>query len=206
MPTDSVLRDHFLTAVRQRRSFYGISDEAVVPDERIEEIIREAVKHTPSSFNSQSARIVLLLKQEHKKFWNITTETLRKVVGDAEQFKSTQEKMNAFAAGYGTVLFFEDQKVIEGLQQQFAAYKENFPKWSAHSSGMHQFVVWTALEADGFGASLQHYNPLIDEEVKRTWGLPDHWSLIAQMPFGKPTAQPGEKTFLPLEERIRIFK
>lgn len=206
MPTDSVLRDHFLTAVRQRRSFYGISDEAVVPDERIEEIIREAVKHTPSSFNSQSARIVLLLKQEHKKFWNMTTETLRKVVGNAEQFKSTQEKMNAFAAGYGTVLFFEDQKVIEGLQQQFASYKENFPKWSAHSSGMHQFVVWTALEADGFGASLQHYNPLIDEEVKRTWGLRDSWSLIAQMPFGKPTAQPGEKTFLPLEERIRIFK
>lgn len=206
MTMDTSVRDHFLTAVRQRRSFYGISDEAIVPDERIEEIIKEAVKHTPSSFNSQSARVVLLLKQEHKKFWNITTETLRKIVSDPEQFKATQDKMSAFAAGYGTVLFFEDQTVIEGLQQQFASYKDNFPKWSAHSSGMHQFVVWTALETEGFGASLQHYNPLVDEEVKRTWGLPDSWSLIAQMPFGKPVAQPGEKTFKPLEERIKIFK
>ncbi|WP_432432734.1 nitroreductase family protein [Cohnella rhizoplanae] len=206
MPADTSISDHFLTAVRQRRSFYGISDEVVVPDERIEEIVKEAVRYTPSSFNSQSARIVLLLKREHKKFWDITTETLRAVVSDPEQFKSTQEKMNAFAAGYGTVLFFEDMTVIEGLQQQFAAYKENFPKWSAHSSGMHQFVIWTALETEGYGASLQHYNPLIDEEVKRTWGLPDSWLLIAQMPFGKPIAQPGEKTFKPLEERIKIFK
>ncbi|MEK0314146.1 nitroreductase family protein [Cohnella sp. 56] len=206
MPTDAAVSEQFLTAVRARRSIYGISDEPVVPDARIEEIVKEAVKHTPSSFNSQSARLVLLLKQEHKKFWQITTETLRRIVNDAEQFKSTLEKMNAFAAGYGTVLFFEDQKVIEGLQQQFAAYKENFPKWSAHSSGMHQFVIWTALESEGFGASLQHYNPLIDQEVKQTWGLPDSWALIAQMPFGKPTARPGEKTFQPLEERVKIFK
>ncbi|MDG0813121.1 nitroreductase family protein [Cohnella rhizosphaerae] len=206
MITDANVRDHFLTAVRQRRSFYGINDEAIVPDERIEEIIMEAVKHTPSSFNSQSARVVLLLKKEHRKFWNITAETLRKVVADPEQFKATQDKMNAFAAGYGTVLFFEDQTVIEDLQRQFASYKDNFPKWSAHSSGMHQFVVWTALETEGYGASLQHYNPLVDEEVKRTWGLPDSWLLIAQMPFGKPVAQPGEKTYKPLDERVKIFK
>lgn len=206
MVTNATVNESFLTAVKARRSVYGISDEAVVSDARIEEIVKEAVKHTPSAFNSQSARLVLLLKQEHKKFWQLTTETLRKVVGDPEQFKSTQDKMNAFAAGYGTVLFFEDQQVIEGLQQQFAAYKENFPKWSAHSSGMHQFVVWTALEAEGFGASLQHYNPLIDHEVKQTWGLPDSWSLIAQLPFGKPTVQPGEKTFQPLEERVKVFK
>ncbi|WP_432776176.1 nitroreductase family protein [Brevibacillus gelatini] len=194
----------FLTAVKDRRTYYGISKEAVVSDERIHELVEEAVKHTPSAFNSQSARVVVLLGEHHDKLWNITKETLRKIV-PAENFASTEEKMNAFGNGYGTVLFFEDQSVIKSLQEKFAAYKDNFPIWSEQSSGMLQFVVWTALEIEGFGASLQHYNPLIDEEVQKTWNLPSEWKLIAQMPFGKPTAQPGEKQFQPLEERVKFF-
>lgn len=113
--------------------------------------------------------------------------------------------MNSFRSGYGTLLFYEDQSVIENMQNQFALYKENFPIWSQQSSGMLQFVVWTALEDAGLGASLQHYNPLIDAEVAQTWGLPATWKMIAQMPFGKPTAQPGEKSFQPLEERVKVF-
>ena len=194
----------FFTAVKDRRTYYGISKEAVVSDERIRELVEEAVKHTPSSFNSQSARVVVLLGEQHDKLWNLTKETLRKIV-PAENFAPTEEKMNAFGNGYGTVLFFEDQSVVKGLQEKFAAYKDNFPVWSEQSSGMLQFVVWTALETEGFGASLQHYNPLINEEVQQTWNLPSEWKLIAQMPFGKPTAQPGEKQFQPIEERVKFF-
>ncbi len=194
----------FLTAVENRRTFYGISKEAVVSDDKIKEIIEHAVKHTPSSFNSQSARVVLLLGNHHDKLWDITKEALRKIVS-ADQFGSTEEKINSFKNGYGTVLFFEDNRVIESLQQQFALYKDNFPIWSQQSSGMHQFVIWTGLEVEGFGASLQHYNELIETDVKKEWDIPDNWKLIAQMPFGKPTAQPGEKEFQPLEERIKIF-
>ncbi|GEB32155.1 MULTISPECIES: nitroreductase family protein [Brevibacillus] len=194
----------FFTAVKDRRTYYGISKEAVASDERIRELVEEAVKHTPSSFNSQSARVVVLLGEQHDKLWNLTKETLRKIV-PAENFAPTEEKMNAFGNGYGTVLFFEDQSVVKGLQEKFAAYKDNFPVWSEQSSGMLQFVVWTALETEGFGASLQHYNPLINEEVQQTWNLPSEWKLIAQMPFGKPTAQPGEKQFQPIEERVKFF-
>ena len=57
----------------------------------------------------------------------------------------------------------------------------------------------------GLGASLQHYNPLIDDEVRRTWNLPGDWMLIAQMPFGTPTGEPGEKEFEDLSKRIKIF-
>ena len=194
----------FLTALKDRRSYYGISKEAVVSDSRIQEVINEAVKHTPSAFNSQSARVVVLLGEQHDKLWNITKETLRKIV-PADNFASTEEKMNAFGSGYGTVLFFEDQSVVEGLQKQFELYKDNFPIWSQHSSGMLQFVVWTALENEGFGATLQHYNPLIDEEVQQTWNVPSSWKLIAQMPFGKPTFEPGEKQFQPLEDRVKFY-
>ena len=195
----------FFTAVADRRTFYGISKESVVSDDRIKEIIEHAVKHTPSSFNSQSARVVLLLGNHHDKLWDIAKEALRKIV-PADQFSSTEDKINSFKSGYGTVLFFEDSSVIESLQQQFALYKDNFPIWSQQSSGMHQFVIWTALEIEGFGASLQHYNELIENDIKKEWSIPENWKLIGQMPFGKPTANPDEKQFLPLEQRIKVFK
>ena len=194
-----------MQAVKARRSYYGISKEFVASDERIQEIIQDAVKHTPSAFNSQSARILLLLGAAHDEFWEITRNELRKVV-PADKFAPTDEKINSFAAGYGTVLFFEDMSVVEGLQKQFPLYQENFPLWSQHSSGMHQFVIWTALEAEGFGASLQHYAPLVDEAVSKKWNVPAQWKLIAQMPFGRPAAEPGDKEFQPLDERVKVYR
>ena len=70
---------------------------------------------------------------------------------------------------------------------------------------MHQFAVWTALELAGFGANLQHYNPLIDEKVASTWGISKDWELTSMLVFGSPTAGPGEKSFKSLEERVRVF-
>ncbi|MGH1284162.1 nitroreductase family protein [Bacillus toyonensis] len=195
----------FYTALKERRTYYGINKEVQVSDEKIKEIVEFAVKYTPSAFNSQTARLVVLFGETHDKLWNITTETLRKVVGDGD-FSGTQQKMDSFKAGYGTVLFFEDEAIVKSLQEKFAAYAENFPIWSHQASGMHQLVVWTGLEAEGLGASLQHYNPLIDDEVKTEWNVPANWKLIAQMPFGNPTAAPGEKEFQPLEERVKFHK
>jgi predicted oxidoreductase (fatty acid repression mutant protein) len=195
----------FFTALKERRSHYGINKEVQVSDERIKEIVEFAVKHTPSAFNSQTARLVVLTGEAHDKLWDITTETLRKAVGDGD-FSGTQQKMESFKAGYGTVLFFEDEAIVKSLQEQFALYADNFPIWSQQASGMHQLVVWTALEEEGLGASLQHYNPLIDDEVKNEWNIPGNWKLIAQMPFGNPTAPAGDKEFQPLEDRVKFYK
>jgi hypothetical protein len=65
--------------------------------------------------------------------------------------------------------------------------------------------VWTGLEALGFGANLQHYNPLIDAGVAKQWNLPSEWRLVAQMVFGSPEAGPGEKVQKPVEDRVKIF-
>ncbi|MDW7614995.1 nitroreductase family protein [Peribacillus simplex] len=195
----------FYTAIKERRSYYGINKDVQVSDEKIKEIVEFAVKHTPSAFNSQSSRLVVLTGSAHDKFWDITTQALRKAVGDRD-FSGTQQKMDSFKAGYGSILFFEDESVVKSLQEQFATYADNFPIWSQQTSGMHQLVVWTALEAEGLGATLQHYNPLIDDEVKKEWNVPSNWKLIAQMPFGNPTAQPGDKEFKPLEDRIKFYK
>ena len=196
----------FKEALQNRRTYYTISNKSLISDQEIENIIKFAVTHMPSAFNSQSTRVVLLLGENHKKLWNITKETLRKIV-PIKAFPATEGKIDvAFAAGYGTVLYFEDQTVVKGLQDTFEAYSENFPMWSNHTSAMHQLTIWTLLEEAGFGASLQHYNPLIDEAVEKEWNLPSTWKLIAEMPFGVPTQEAGEKEFKPLNERIIVFK
>src|SRR5690606_14024599 len=85
----------FYSAVKKRRSCYTIDQEVPVSDKKILEVVQFAVKHTPSAFNSQSARVVVLLKQHHHQLWDITERTLRKLVPE-ESFAATQEKMNSF--------------------------------------------------------------------------------------------------------------
>ncbi|WP_238649846.1 nitroreductase family protein [Paenibacillus piscarius] len=195
----------FFEAVKGRRSVYAISKESPISDEQIQKIVEEAVLHSPTSFNSQSSRAVVLLGENHDKLWDITAETLRKIV-PTEQFEGTAQKLSSFKAGYGSVLFFEDQAVVKQLQENFALYADNFPIWANQSSGILQYVVWTAFAEQGVGASLQHYNPLIDDEVKSTFGIPAEWKLIAQMPFGGVVTPPGEKEFQPIEERVKVIK
>ena len=201
-----MMNSKFFDAVKTRRTRYALSKDPVISDERILEIVNEAVKHTPSAFNSQSARVVILLGAQHDRLWDIVKAELKKIM-PAEGYGATEEKVNgSFRSGYGTVLFFEDQSVVEALQQKFPLYKDAFPVFSLNSTGMLQFVVWTALAEQGIGASLQHYHPVIDAAVKAEWNIPDSWKLLAQMPFGKPIAEPGEKEFMPLEQRVKVYK
>ena len=199
------MKRSFKEALQNRRTCYAINDRSSVPDAEIREIVDFALLHVPSAFNSQSTRLVLLLKAQHKKLWGIVMDSLRAVV-PPENFAQTEEKINSFAAGYGTVLFFEDPKVVEDLQGRFPTYADRFPVWSQHTSAMHQLAIWTMLEDVGMGASLQHYNPLIDDKVKAAWGLNPKWTLVAQMPFGGLAQAPDPKEYLPLDERRKVFE
>ena len=92
----------FLDAIKSRRTFYALTNKSPIPDSRIQEIVNQAVLHVPSAFNSQSTRVLILLKAEHEALWDITTDVLKAIV-PAEQFASTQQRMDSFRAGYGTV-------------------------------------------------------------------------------------------------------
>lgn len=189
----------------KRRSIYALNDQLPVSKDEVIELVEHAVLHTPSSFNSQSTRVVVLFGDDHKKLWQITEDLLRAMVNDDEKFKSTQEKMAGFAAGAGTILYFEDQSVVKGLQDQFPAYAHNFPIWAEHTNAMHQYVIWNALAALDIGANLQHYNGVIDEKVAQAWNIDSNWKLIAQMVFGGIVAPAGEKTFEPVEKRLKVY-
>ena len=192
-------------AMEIRRSHYAIDKSIKLSEEELQILVENAVKHTPSAFNSQSARAILLFGDAHDKLWDITMDALKRIVPES-QFEATAQKIDSFKAGFGTVLFYEDQSIIEGLQAQFGLYKDNFPVWSEQSNGMLQYVIWTSFSSEGIGASLQHYNELISSEVAKTFDFSDKWKLIAQMPFGNPTAAPSEKQFSPIEDRVKVLR
>ena len=111
-----------------------------------------------------------------------------------------------FPPALSTILLFEDQTVISALQEKLPTYAQKFPEWSGHAHGILAANLWTALEVEGFGANLQHYNPLIDAKVAAEWEIPASWTLTAQLVFGKNEGGPaGEKEFKSLEERVKVF-
>ena len=190
-------------AMRHRRTRYDLSDASPISNQRIQEILVDAITYTPSAFHSQSSRAVLLFGGRHRKLWEIVADTLQAIV-PADRFPNTKAKIQSFADGYGTILFFEDMDVIHEMQNNVPLYAENFPVWSNQSAGMLQFAVWTALSQEGLGASLQHYNPLIDKAVAEEFDVPPGWKLLAQMPFGSPSGQASPITYRPIEGRLVI--
>jgi len=202
----SSMTSNAISLFTTRRTQYALGRDLPIAESEVDALIRQAIRLAPSSFNSQSSRAVILFGAASEKLWkDITKEILRPMV-PADAFASTDAKMDSFAAGAGTILFYEDQDTINELQQKFPLYADNFPVFSEHSAGMAQFAVWTALAEAGIGASLQHYAPLIDAEVARTWDIPASWKLRAQMPFGSNEKPFAEKTFIADEKRFKTVR
>ena len=195
----------FQETVIHRRTNYALGKNIPVLPSQIVAAVERMTKEVPSAFNMQSARVVLAMGEHHDKVWDITKETLRKIV-PADKFGGTEAKLNGFAAGYGTILFFEETESVKAMQEKFAPYATNFPIWASQANGMLQFAIWTILDNMGLGVNLQHYNPLIDEEVKKYFKVPESWTLVAEMVFGEllEPAKPIDK--LPIEERVKVFR
>ena len=191
-------------AFDERRSIYALGNELPVEPQAIVNMAERVLLHTPSSFNSQSSRLVVLFGAEHQKLWDIAEKKLLEAVGDGD-FSGTKQKLDGFRAAAGTVLFYEDNKVVKSLQEQFALYADKFPVWAQQTSAMHQYAMWTELRTLNIGANLQHYNPLVDEDAAKAFAIPDSWELVAQMPFGNIVEPAGEKTYQPVSERMKVL-
>ncbi|KZP17585.1 Nitroreductase, partial [Athelia psychrophila] len=205
----------FLKTVKARRTYYSLSNASPISNAEIRAIVESAVTHVPSSFNGQTSRAVLLTGKSHQKLWEIVKTGYIKSLGvkaPADIIKQSEDKIGGYAAGYGTVMFFEDQAGVERLAHQLRFVADHFPTWSENATGMLQFVVWTALEAEGLGASLQHHAAYADEiasGIRREFGLSETWKCTGLMPFGVPVGPPGqpgrEKTFKLIGERVRVI-
>ncbi|WKT71954.1 MULTISPECIES: nitroreductase family protein [Acinetobacter] len=200
------MSNQFLDLITKRRTIYAIGKNVEQSPEYLTDLIQNAIKQSPSSFNSQSSRAVILFNSEHEKFWGFVADKLKSYAKDEESAAKTTAKMATFAAGTGTVLFFEDQNVVKGLQEQFPSYAENFPIWAEHSTAIAQFSTWTALHTEGLGASLQHYNPIVDEQVHAEWDIPENWKLRAQLVFGSVEGEARAKDYLEDDQRFKVFQ
>ena len=187
-----------------RRTIYALGNELPVMPQAIVNIAERVLLHTPSAFNSQSSRLIVLFGKQHTQLWDITEAKLRQEVGNGD-FSSSEKKIDSFRAAAGTVLFFEDSDVVKALQDKFPLYAHHFPTWAQQTSAMHQYALWTELRTLEVGASLQHYNPMIDNDVATVFKVPDNWVLVAQMPFGNILEPAGKKTYQPLNERMRVL-
>ncbi|TCB34332.1 nitroreductase family protein [Acinetobacter sp. ANC 4910] len=200
------MANEFLNLIEQRRTIYALAKNVEQTPEYLTDLIQRTIRESPSSFNSQSSRAVILFNAEHEKFWNFVKQELQAYATDEAAAVKTAAKMDSFAAGLGTILFFEDMSVIEDLQTRFALYAENFPIWAEHSTAMAQFATWTALHTEGLGASLQHYNPIVDQQVHKEWDIPQNWKLRAQLVFGSIEAEAKAKTYIENAERFKVFQ
>ena len=199
----------FIKSLENRRTIYALGRN-VQDEEKVIETIKEAVRFSPTAFNSQTGRLLILTGDAQDKLWDEIVAPELKAAMEAQgvpesAWDNTRAKLDGFKAAFGTILFFEDQAVVKNLQEQFALYADNFPVWSEHSTGIAQFATWTALSEAGLGASLQHYNPIVDEEVAKTFNVPSNWKLRAQLVFGSVEAPAGEKPFMDDAERFKTF-
>lgn len=184
--------------LKDRRSVYQINKTLPVSEEEVIKLVTDATELVPDAFNMKSQRVVLALGEKQDALWD--------AIYDAFGGKVAREKIDGFKAGAGTVLYFYDESVVKGMQEQFAAYAANFPIWAQQANGMLQISIWTGLRALGIGANIQHYNPVIDDAVRKLFDLPDNYILVAQMPFGGIVAEPAPKEKEVIAKRVTVIK
>ena len=188
----------------KRRSIYALGKDLELSNQELIETIQGAVLNTPTAFNSQTSRAVILLDEESDAFWNEIAYSELEKVTPAEAFEATKERLAGFAQAKGTILFYEDQDVVKVLQEQFPLYAENFPIWSEQGHGSplcrHGWLWLRRISV----CNVQHYNPLVDEQLAEKYDIPANWKLRAQAPFGQIVAAAGDKD-IQTEGRFKVF-
>lgn len=200
------MNSQFNSLAANRRSIYALGDNLSQTPEEIFDLVKQTIKNSPTAFNSQTVRAVVLFGKSSDKVWEIVEDALRKIAKSPDAFEQTKSKIDSFKAGYGTILYFTDTTIVHQLENDYPSYAANFANWAEQGLGGAQQAVWTALAEQGIGASLQHYNPLIDDAIHQVFNLPADWQLRAEMPFGSIKAPAGEKAQLDDEEMFKLIK
>ncbi|CAH01116.1 nitroreductase family protein [Kluyveromyces lactis] len=180
----------FLKAIAARRTIYALKPElpSGVSINDVQEVVQAIVKDTPTSFNCQGNRAIILTGETHKSVWDSVVNAIE---GDNGKKRPASARDEAF----GSIIFLTDDKTTEKLQADFPAWSAIFPSFAEHSSGAAQISTWTAIELLGLGGHLQHYNGYVKAALPEG-AIPQEWTVQAQLVFGLPAAEAGEKTYI----------
>lgn len=184
--------------LEKRRSCYHISKELPITEDEVIRLVEDFTELIPDAFNMKSSRVVVVMGEKQEQLWE--------KISDVFNGRVPQEKIDGFKAGAGTILYFYDASVVKGLQDRFPMYAGNFPVWANQASAMLQISIWSGLREQGIGASLQHYNPVIDKLVQEFCDIPEDYVLVAQMPFGGIVSEPAPKEKEDITKRVKVVK
>ncbi|OJU12172.1 MAG: nitroreductase [Clostridiales bacterium 43-6] len=187
-----------LESLKERRTYYDINRDLPVEEVKVFDLVEKATELVPDAFNMKSSRVIVATGEKQDQLWDN--------IYDVFEGKVPREKIDSFKNGYGTILYFYDEDIVKNLQNQFTIYADRFPGWANQSSGMLQLSIWSGLKELGIGASLQHYNPVIDKMVREMFDLPENYVLNAQMPFGGIGSHPDEKAKEDISNRVKIVR
>lgn len=191
--------------IGRRRTIYALGKDLPLDEKAVVQLIEDCVLHCPTAFNMQSARTVILFRQSHADFWKMV-EKEAVAAASSEKKEQAMKNIRRFSEAYATILFYEDSDVVEEFAAKFPLYRQNMETWAMQANGMLEYMIWQVLAENGIGASLQHYTELVETQTSRHFNLPKSWKMVAQMPFGSIVRPAAEKTFLPLADRVKIFR
>lgn len=192
--------------LKARRSMYILNDQLPVSRDVVTGRIKEAMSLSPTAFMMQDIHAVVLTGDDHKKLWNqIVHDTLQKIV-PSEPFKRAEIKLQTFSKAYGTILLLRDLDAVEQMKKDYATYANEMDAWSWQDLGIAMVNIWNSLAEINVGANIQHYNPLIDGEVKSTWNIPDNYQLVGQMVYGGIVSRPGDKERKGGDELVKVVE
>lgn len=200
------METNFIDLAKKRRSIYALGRNVKLSTDELTDLIKTNMKQAPTPFNNQTTRAVILFGDSHEKLWDIVINRLKQEVPDEAAFARTAAKINNFKAAFGTILFYTETKTVKEFEDNFPLYADNFQDWSEQAQGNAQYSVWTSLAENGLGANLQHYNSLIDDEVRAAFNIPASWRLRAEMDFGSIEAPAGDKEYMADDDRFLVFK
>jgi predicted oxidoreductase (fatty acid repression mutant protein) len=185
-PNHTGLQAH-LDNILKRRSIRKLAS-GPVSDETILRIL-EAARWSPSSANSQPARIVVL-KERNREFWDFIEATLKQKL-QGEQLQRALNRLPGYRAGVLSIVFFEDTAIAQS-QLSSGMKLELVQSFAAQALGIVQANVWNAIAAAGLATSNQHMNLQMEEEIHGFLNVPTTWKSYSIFPVGYPDEIPAE--------------
>lgn len=191
-----------MDVIEKRRSNYDLGNNLEISKKDLINLLRKIIYYSPSPFNVQSSKIVLLNKKSHHLLWTTVVEEFLKKNNNGDLLDSDKARIKREDKAYGTILFYKDERVIEEFKEKLDAYEQkSLNSWCIEESAMLQMNIWNELRLRNIGAHIVHFDD-IDEEVSVAFDIDKNYKLVAMMVFGNIIQEAAVKPKKDIDKRF----
>lgn len=87
------MNSQFNSLAANRRSIYALGDNLSQTPEEIFDLVKQTIKNSPTAFNSQTVRAVVLFGKSSAKVWEIVEDALRKIAKSPDAFEKKRQRL-----------------------------------------------------------------------------------------------------------------